>query len=400
MAVASQAQHLSKQCFSDVCYQLNIPQQTAKSGSGDIFFQISGPTSYSWIGLGQGSQMAGSNIFVVYTDGKDNVTLSPRRGTGHVEPEHDRSANVTLLEGSGISNGRMVANVLCTNCVKWQGGSTDFSGNSGDWIYASRPGDALDSTSVSEELEQHEANGSFTWDYVKAQGGSSGNPFIAAPQGSPSHTGMSSTPTVSSGTGNSGAESNTVEASSDSASSSDMTATAHGSLAAVTFLVLFPVGAALVRIPGIGVWIHAGFQIFSYCCFIAAAGMGIWLAMTENLLDHVHSIIGMVLLGVLFIQPLGGVLHHRAYEVKQSRTIVSYIHIWLGRLAILLGMINGGLGIQLRGDVKHGYIIAYSVVAGVMGVLFLAVIAFGEVQASRRPKTDVRGDVKQDKSPL
>lgn len=58
--------------------------------------------------------MSGANYFVIYTsaDGK-NVTLSPRRGSGHNTPSFNSAAQVSLLAGSGISNGVMVANIKC-----------------------------------------------------------------------------------------------------------------------------------------------------------------------------------------------------------------------------------------------------------------------------------------------
>lgn len=43
----------------------------------------------------------------------DNVTLSPRLGTGNKQPQSDTTTDVTLLGGSGISNGVMTANVKC-----------------------------------------------------------------------------------------------------------------------------------------------------------------------------------------------------------------------------------------------------------------------------------------------
>jgi hypothetical protein len=98
---------------TDVCYKLNIPESTASSGSGDIFFQLSAPSSYEWVALGQGTSMSGSQIFVVYTSGDGNVTISPRLGVGEREPNFNSNAQVTLLEGSGVSNGKMVANVKC-----------------------------------------------------------------------------------------------------------------------------------------------------------------------------------------------------------------------------------------------------------------------------------------------
>lgn len=60
--------------------------------------------------------MDGANIFMIYADSdKKNVTLSPRLGTGEVQPLHENGedATVTLLSGSGISGGMMTANVKC-----------------------------------------------------------------------------------------------------------------------------------------------------------------------------------------------------------------------------------------------------------------------------------------------
>jgi hypothetical protein len=60
--------------------------------------------------------MAGASIFVMYADGAGNVTISARNGgQGHVEPQQSASlqSGVTLLAGSGIVNGKMIANVHC-----------------------------------------------------------------------------------------------------------------------------------------------------------------------------------------------------------------------------------------------------------------------------------------------
>ena len=117
VALAQTAQYCPSQ-DSGVCYSVNVPDQTASSGNGDIFFQISGPSSKQWIGLGQGGQMAGSNIFVIYTDASGtNVTLSPRLGKGEVQPLYDNGTQAFLLEGSGIANGNMTANVRCKSSL-------------------------------------------------------------------------------------------------------------------------------------------------------------------------------------------------------------------------------------------------------------------------------------------
>ena len=58
--------------------------------------------------------MAGANIFFAYADatGK-NVTVSPRKGVGNVMPLYPSGTQITVLEGSGIANGIMTANVRC-----------------------------------------------------------------------------------------------------------------------------------------------------------------------------------------------------------------------------------------------------------------------------------------------
>lgn len=52
---------------------------------------------------------------MMYPDGKGNVTISARDGKGFVEPQFNSSlmAGVTLLEGSGVTDGVMRANVKC-----------------------------------------------------------------------------------------------------------------------------------------------------------------------------------------------------------------------------------------------------------------------------------------------
>ena len=58
--------------------------------------------------------MSGANIFIVYSDsGGQNITLSPRLGAGNFEPDYNSAAQVSLLEGSGITNGVMTANIRC-----------------------------------------------------------------------------------------------------------------------------------------------------------------------------------------------------------------------------------------------------------------------------------------------
>jgi hypothetical protein len=60
---------------------------------------------------------------------------------------------------------------------------------------------------------------------------------------------------------------------------------AHGILAALAFVVLFPAGAISIRLcnfPGI-IWLHAAFQVFAYIVYLAAFGLGVYIANQKNL---------------------------------------------------------------------------------------------------------------------
>ncbi|EME50231.1 hypothetical protein DOTSEDRAFT_68941 [Dothistroma septosporum NZE10] len=503
------AQSLAKTCpVSDICFQLNIPEATASSGTGDIFFQLRAPTSYQWVSLGQGSQMSGSNIFVMYTstNGK-NVTLSPRLGTGHVEPQHDTQAEITLLAGTGVSNGMMTANVKCSNCNSWSGGTMDFSKGSSSWIYAHKSGNALNTDDLSTDISQHDDASAFSWNIASAKGGDSQNPFMAssspatasgaaATSGSATVSGSASTslppcsgtaaatatlasltatgsgyskaagtacptaypaeftsvwptarptwasscfpsgysswPTsapwqhgsnnkreesqacinedgsiISSQSGNGGSDSDSGNGSATYQNAeapfggdyqkANSIILAHGVLAALAFIALFPIGGILIRIANFTglIWVHAACQLLAYLIYIVAFGLGIYYAIQMNLLSNHHPIIGIVLLVVLFLQPFSGLLHHRLFKKYGTRTAWSYGHLLIGRIAIILGIINGGLGIRLAGDVSMGGKIAYAVVAAIMGLAYIAAVVVGERRRGKGAPPRYDGETKE-----
>lgn len=164
----------------------------------------------------------------------------------------------------------------------------------------------------------------------------------------------------------------------------------HGVMASLAFVILFPAGSILIRLGSFrGAWlIHGLFQIFAYLVYTAAVGIGIWLAQQApaqvDLLHSYHPIIGLVLFAVLFFQPIMGYVHHLRYKKYQRRTLWSYGHLWLGRIAITLGMINGGLGLLLAYDAPLGFapsrgqVIAYGIVAALMWLLYVSTAIVGE----------------------
>ncbi|KAI9872543.1 MAG: hypothetical protein M1830_001493 [Pleopsidium flavum] len=381
-----------------VCYSVNVPSNTPSSGTGDIFFQIQGPSSKQWIGLGQGGRMTGANIFIIYPDaGGKNVTLSPRLGKGNYQPNFDTDAKVTLLDGSGIANGIMTANVRCSNCDSWNGGSMDLKSSSSSWIWAVKDGSSLDTNDQSANLQQHSVQGAFKFDLTKASGGNSLNPFQDATATSTAAGGAAPTSAVSGANSGPNASSDGSSSSGSSSEGDDSGSSggskamehrmviAHGVLMSLAFLIFFPLGALTIRLLSFAgtVWVHAGAQVFAYSMALAAFGIGIWIAVNTQQLNNAHPIIGITVLSLLTLQPLLGLTHHIHYVRTSRRTLWATAHVWLGRALITLGIINGGLGLQLSDNTRSGEIV-YGVVAGIVALVYVAVL----VVVGRKEKSE------------
>lgn len=175
---------------------------------------------------------------------------------------------------------------------------------------------------------------------------------------------------------------------------------AHGVLASLAFVIFFPMGSILIRLASFpGVWlVHGLFQAFAYIVYICAFGIGIWFVkhIPVSLLDHYHPVIGILVFCLLFFQPILGLLHHFQFKKYNRRTIWSYGHLWLGRIVITLGMINGGLGMLLATETgffvpSRGQKIAYGVVAGIMWLLWVFSSVIGETKRSRGKKNTETG---------
>jgi hypothetical protein len=79
---------------------------------------------------------------------------------------------------------------------------------------------------------------------------------------------------------------------------------------------------------------------------------------------------------VLF-QPVFGFVHHVKFKRIHRRTWWSHTHLFIGRVAITLGIINGGIGLALaRASVAA--ITAYSVFAALMWLLWMMAAILGE----------------------
>lgn len=112
--------------------------------------------------------------------------------------------------------------------------------------------------------------------------------------------------------------------------------------------------------------------------------------MIPQLFKQGHTILGTVVVCAFLLQPVLGYLHHRYYVNHESRGLVSYAHIWFGRVMMLLGVINGGLGLQLSSS-SNTFIITYSVVAAVMFLFYVFIKVLKRNQASRHGNKEFGG---------
>ena len=63
-------------------------------------------------------------------------------------------------------------------------------------------------------------------------------------------------------------------------------------------------------------------------------------------------------------------LHHHYFTLTGKKNYKRTLHVWLGRILIALGIINGGMGIKLAANTTSGGII-YGVIAGVVFVVYV-----------------------------
>ncbi|KAK1061476.1 hypothetical protein LTR33_012692 [Friedmanniomyces endolithicus] len=189
---------------------------------------------------------------------------------------------------------------------------------------------------------------------------------------------------------NNGGDSSSTTGYPSSLSNFHLIVTAHAVLATLAFSLLFPIGGIVIRLasfPGLW-WIHGVFQTLAYILYIAAFALGVSMAQSIDKLGETHAWLGIALFVVLLFQPVLGVLHHVMFKKYSRRTVWSYGHIWLGRAAITVGMVNAGLGLRLSQETRvfapsQGAVVGYWVVAVIIWLVYMASVVYGEIKRGR-----------------
>ena len=200
--------------------------------------------------------MANSLIFVVYTseDGK-NVTVSPRLGTGHFMPQHTSDVTVSLFAGSGVANDLYTVNGMCNGCHSWQNGFLETTSTSAPMLWAIGPAGRLASDDLDATIEQHQIEGTFALDLLKANG-------------------IGGVPVAGS------TSSGSTETSDDSGTSTMVKI--HALFLVVAFLIVFPGGYLFLRVFE-KVMLHTATQSVAMLLVFIGIALGIAASKKDNL---------------------------------------------------------------------------------------------------------------------
>lgn len=87
----------------------------------------------------------------------------------------------------------------------------------------------------------------------------------------------------------------------------------------------------------------------------------------------------------MFLQPILGALHHMSFKRQGRRGALSHVHVWYGRALMILGIINGGLGLQLA-SAGMPLRMAYIVLSAIIGVPYFLAVPWSEWRKARASK--------------
>ncbi|KAJ5281769.1 hypothetical protein N7478_007141 [Penicillium angulare] len=372
LALAAKFQTFTPLGPNGLAYSIHIPEATANSSSGPIYFQMNSTKRIEWFALGQGDHMAGSNMFVVYTSG-NSVTVSPRSGVGHSQPLYNPAAQITVMNGSGVDGPMVTANIQCDNCLHWGTASMDPTSSSSTWIWGVRYGPPLNTKKLSANILQHDIMGVDVVNLKNATGPTGDNSFADLvsinPNPNPDYPFQES--------------------------EFHAKKIAHGALMIIAFVLLFPLSALILHLYSSSnvVTIHGGLQLFALVVSIAGLALGISMAQQVHILDSYHIIIGIfVIASLTLFQPAMGLLQHRYFRKTGGKGPFAYIHRWFGRIMIILGVINVGLGFKLTGvgdpAAPKGAVIGISVLIGVIGLFYVLRVGYVTKKQRRRASAE------------
>ncbi|QUC16099.1 uncharacterized protein UV8b_00340 [Ustilaginoidea virens] len=328
-----------------VAFAFTVPQTPDHQYPEATFFSIRVPNRYSWGAVGLGSNDMKGALYLIIYQGEDgaSVTFSPRLAYDNTEPTYwDEMEYTVIPNNTGVVDDHMIFTAMCTShCRSWNKGNTnggwlDVSSPNQNGIFAVGPAEPLRSNDRNAPLKFHGEYGVFTIDMGRTQGA---------------------------------ADAPVLDRDSQNESTalvwyrrrrSDYKATLHG-----TFMIFFIVGMMnfgvfLLRACGWAKW-HAVNQLFATLGVLSGLALGVLTSFHYNRsrgFKHYHQIIGYIVVAFVLAQVALGVKHHLEYQKTRAPTRFGRIHLWLGRLILLLAVLNSFFGFSFARNQRYAVALA------------------------------------------
>ena len=349
-----------------------VPYRNISSGFTDLYVTIrrneASLRDNGWLGIGIGTTMKGALMMILFDDVDDStqsVKASIRQGLAHIEP-------IELLDrdpasGEGDATDKFDARVMESNSegdeedivvseepvsataqsttIKiviyavemWHGTTINPSSPAQPWIWAQGPPSEAwsDSRRLRVHAPEKDSGYGFFWtDFASHPPLTSPSPsFPSIDQDRLLHHSTVMPPTVYRLGG---------------PSVRNWMFHLHGGLASLAFLVLYPLGALLLRTSDPRAFnFHWTTQSFASILLLLGAIIG-W--MLSRRFELTHQFIGLLTVGCIWLQLFLGWRHH----VSSFRTKfgisgwLGTLHVWTGRTILLTGWVNLLLGLKAR----------------------------------------------------
>ncbi len=289
----------------------------------------SGSSNFGWKGIGTGSSMSGSTMYIAWVNSDGSVTLSNRYSRNENEPSAStalalpaisRNTSATTSSGSG------------TTVIWTQSGfptsSDKMNSVKMNWAMYSR---GPSSSSPDASISQHSSTGRFSLDLTKAYDANSA---------------QATTTTTSSAAGSGSNASGMTKR--------DMIVLAHLLVAIIAYLLIMPIGVFIGRFgrTTLNNWFgkHRAVQSFGILLAVVAMFLGfgtIWAEDGEG--EHfgeTHHKLGVFLTVVAVLQGILGQIGHKVFHAKRIRW-QNYIHIVIGIVLLPMAVYNMQEGFPL-----------------------------------------------------
>ncbi|TKA22608.1 hypothetical protein B0A50_08297 [Salinomyces thailandicus] len=370
-------------------FAINIDEETE-----DVYFHLSYPAVTEWMAVGFGEKMQGALMLIAYPSSNGTgMTLSPRLGIGNTEPEHTKDIKCELIWEDELVKANIVANgvgankntkmmtvdAVCRDATTWKTGKLnyDYSNDASDdapsysktttpFIYALGPSlhggpgghhTGLQSNSPAAGLERHSYYGHFTLDLSQATANTSS---AGIPRGNNPYDNRLYVSEYAANAATGPGKTDHYPA-----------PYIHGVIMCLCFVIIFPLGALLLRLLP-RVLPHTILQTIGFILVTMATAGGIVISRlyvrSKNFTSG-HQVLGILIFIALIFQLGLGILHHRSFKKHKQGTLMGKVHLFLGPLAILLGIINAPIGFVLAGNSHLG--IPYAIAVIIIALLFL-----------------------------